>query len=326
MVQHKSNILFVGNAVMDVLCACKNEFLANHDIEKGGMNLIDEGRAISLYQSMENKTQQSGGSAANTAFGFAALGGKAAFAGQVSDDPLGHAFIEDLQKGKVRFVGQQTKGGLATARSMIFITPDSVRSMNTYLGTSVNLNASHIPEDTQAEIIYLEGYLFDAPEGPAIFQQAADIAKASDAQLALTLSDAWCVERHHSALSDFVREHVSILFSNETEIAALAKQSTQEAITQISREVEELVVTFGPEGAIACNGDEHVRVPAMPSGRVTDTTGAGDLFAAGYLFGRVTGADMLQSAELASMCAGEIICHYGARPEADLKSFITAAI
>ncbi len=180
------DVLFVGNAIMDVLAPCEDSFLTDNHIEKGGMNLIDEDRALQLYEAMQDKTQQSGGSAANSAYGMAALGGSAAFAGQVCKDAVGDAFISDLSAGGVAFVGQQQPGGLATARSMIFVTPDSVRSMNTYLGTSLHLNASHIPQDTQAGIIYLEGYLFDAPQGPEIFARAAEIAHKTDAQLALS--------------------------------------------------------------------------------------------------------------------------------------------
>jgi len=320
------DVLFVGNAIMDVLSACDETFLSEHNIEKGGMNLIDEDRALYLYQAMPDKTEQSGGSAANSAYGFACLGGKAGFAGQVAEDEVGNGFIRDLQAGGVTFAGQQTNSGPATARSMILVTPDTIRSMNTYLGTSLYLDASHLSPETRAEIIYLEGYLFDAPEGPSIFARAAEIARQTDAQLALSLSDAWCVDRHYDALSDFVREHVSILFSNEAEIQSLGKSDLHSSAELVSDWVDELIVTKGADGASVFAGDEQVSVPAMPIGKVVDTTGAGDLFAAGYLFGRVTGASLLQSAELASMCAGEVICHFGARPAQDLSGFIAEAV
>ena len=320
------DVLFVGNAIMDVLSACDETFLSEHDIEKGGMNLIDEDRALYLYQAMPDKTEQSGGSAANSAYGFACLGGKAGFAGQVAKDNVGNGCIRDLQAGGVTFAGRQADTGPATARSMILVTPDTIRSMNTYLGTSLYLNASHLPEQTSAEIIYLEGYLFDAPEGPSIFARAAEMAKQSEAQLALSLSDAWCVDRHYDALSVFVRDHVSILFSNEAEMARLGKADVHSSAEMSSGWVDELIVTKGENGASIFAGEEQVSVPAMPIGKVVDTTGAGDLFAAGYLFGRVTGASLLQSAELASMCAGEVICHFGARPAQDLSGFIAEAV
>ena len=320
------DVLFVGNAIMDVLSACDETFLTEHDVEKGGMNLIDEERALYLYQAMPDKTEQSGGSAANSAYGFACLGGKAGFTGQVASDSVGNSFIRDLEAGGVSFAGRQTDTGPATARSMILVTPDTIRSMNTYLGTSLYLNASHLPPETSAEIIYLEGYLFDAPEGPAIFARAAESARQSDAQLAVSLSDAWCVDRHHDALSAFIQDHVSILFSNEAEIQSLGKTDVHSSAERVSGWVDELIVTKGADGASIFAGEEQVSVPAMPTGQVVDTTGAGDLFAAGYLFGRVTGASLMQSAELASMCAGEVICHFGARPAEDLSAFIAEAV
>ena len=320
------DVLFVGNAIMDVLAPCEDGFLTDNHIEKGGMNLIDEDRALQLYDAMQDKTQQSGGSAANSAYGMAALGGSAAFAGQVCKDAVGDAFISDLGAGGVAFVGQQQPGGLATARSMIFVTPDSVRSMNTYLGTSLHLNASHIPQDTQAGVIYLEGYLFDAPQGPEIFARAAEIAHKTDAQLALSLSDPWCVERHHAQFSAFIRDHVSILFSNEQEITTLTATDRQGSVEMMAEHLEELIITLGAEGAMVWCEEEQILVPAMPEGKVIDTTGAGDLFAAGYLFGRITGASGLQAAELASLCAGEVICHYGARPAKDIQPFIEQAV
>lgn len=320
------DVLFVGNAIMDVIAPCDDDFLIDNQIEKGGMNLIDEARALTLYDAMRDKTQQSGGSAANSAYGLAALGGSAAFAGQVCRDAVGYAFIADLVAGGVSFVGQQKEGGLATARSMIFVTPDGVRSMNTYLGTSLNLTANHIPADTGASVIYLEGYLFDAPEGPEIFKKAAEIAQQSDAQLALSLSDPWCVERHREQFSAFIREHVSILFSNEEEVTTLTGSDRIAAQQEMSAQLDELIITQGADGAVVCCEDAQVSVPAMPEGAVIDTTGAGDLFAAGYLYGRATGASALQSAELASLCAGEVICHYGARPAKPIAAFIEQAV
>jgi sugar/nucleoside kinase (ribokinase family) len=316
------DVLFVGNAIMDVLSSCEDSFLTKHNIEKGGMNLIDEERALYLYRTMPDKTEQSGGSAANSAYGFSCLGGKAGFSGQVANDTVGDSFITNLQAVGVRFAGKQAETGPATARSMILVTPDTIRSMNTYLGTSLHMNASHLPEQTKAKIIYLEGYLFDAPEGPSIFSRAAEIAAQSGARLALSLSDAWCVERHFEALMEFVKVHVSILFSNEDEIRTLGKKDVHNSALLISDWVDELIVTQGAAGASIYTQNEQVNVPAMPCGGVVDTTGAGDLFASGYLFGRVTGEAILQSAKFASICAGEIICHFGARPEKDLSQLI----
>lgn len=319
-------VLFVGNAILDVLSSCEDSFLTDHDIEKGGMNLIDEERALYLYHAMPDKTEQSGGSAANSAYGFSCLGGKAGFSGQVANDRVGDSFISDLEAGGVSFIGKQAKTGPATARSMILVTPDTIRSMNTYLGTSLYLNASHLPGHITAKIIYLEGYLFDAPEGPAIFARTAEISAQTGAQLALSLSDAWCVDRHFDALKTFVKDHVSILFSNEDEISSLGKSDVDRSAAQVSGWVDELVVTKGANGASIFTREEQVNVSAMPCGEVVDTTGAGDLFAAGYLFGRVNGASVLQSAKLGSICAGEIICHFGARPAQDLSGLTMRAV
>ena len=298
-------VLFVGNAILDVLSSCEDSFLTDHDIEKGGMNLIDEERALYLYHAMPDKTEQSGGSAANSAYGFSCLGGKAGFSGQVANDRVGDSFISDLESGGVSFIGKQAKTGPATARSMILVTPDTIRSMNTYLGTSLYLNASHLPGHITAKIIYLEGYLFDAPEGPAIFARTAEISAQTGAQLALSLSDAWCVDRHLRP-ENIVKDHVSILFSNEDEISSLGKSDVDRSAAQVSGWVDELVVTKGANGASIFTSEEQVRVSAMPCGEVVDTTGAGDLFAAGYLFGRVNGASVLQSANW-HICAGDYL-------------------
>ena len=228
-----------------------------------------------------------------------------------------------MKAGGVNFAGKQAEKGPATARSMILVTPDTIRSMNTFLGTSLYLNASHLPEHTKAKVIYLEGYLFDAPEGPEIFGRAAKIADKSGAKLALSLSDAWCVDRHFEALTKFIKNYVCILFSNEDEISSLGKKDINGSAALVSSWVDELIVTKGAAGASIFAEEKIVNVSAMPFGDVIDTTGAGDLFASGYLFGRVTGASVQQSAELASKCAGEIICHFGARPEADLENFVS---
>ena len=307
---------------MDVLSPCDDDFLSRHEIEKGGMNLIDEARAVSLYDAMPERTQQSGGSAANSAYGFACLGGNAAFAGQVATDKLGEHFISDLAQANVDFVGRQEEDGPATARSMIFVTPDTVRSMNTFLGTSLLLTPQHLPTDLAAKIIYLEGYLFDAPQGPALFEQAAKMAAEHQSQIALSLSDGWCVERHFDAFSTYIEEHVSILFSNQDEINALGYEDIFAASAALSEVVDDIIVTKGAEGAMVASGDDTISVPAMPAGDVIDTTGAGDLFAAGYLFGKCSSRPAIESAEYASLCAGEIISHYGARPQADLKTLL----
>ena len=320
--QKECDVLFVGNAIMDVLAPCEDNFLIQHHIEKGGMNLIDEDRAIRLYEAMPERTQQSGGSAANSAYGFACLGGGAAFAGQVAQDTLGQEFISDLKQANVDFVGRQENDGPPTARSMIFVTPDTIRSMNTFLGTSILMSPVHLPDDLAAQFIYLEGYLFDAPEGPALFEKAAELAHKHNSKIALSLSDSWCVERHFDAFTTYIEEHVSVLFSNNDEINALGYEDIFAASAALNEVVDDIIVTNGAAGAMVSSAEDKVSVPAMPTGAVIDTTGAGDLFASGYLYGKTQGKKMIESAEYASICAGEIISHYGARPQADLKKLI----
>jgi len=273
----------------------------------------------------------SGGSAANTAVGVAAFGGSANFIGRVHDDDLGAAFRHDIKAAGVGFDQPPASSGSPTASSIILVTPDAARSMNTFLGASIEFEAGDLAlaDAASAKIIYLEGYLFDAPNGPAIFAEAARLAEKHDVRLALSLSDPWCAERHRAALSSFIADHISILFGNEDEVASLNQSSSQDAIAALAGKIDEiaalagkideLVVTRGPAGAFIGAGADHHEIPAMPQGPVIDTTGAGDLFAAGYLFGRTNGFDLLQSGRLASLAAGEVISHIGARPQTDLK-------
>ena len=314
--------LFVGNAIMDVFGSCDDTFLTTHEIEKGSMTLVDEARALTLYNAMSGAQEQSGGSAANSAFGFAMLGGSAAFSGKLADDEVGNSFVANLRSGNVQFTGTIAADGPASARSMIFVTPDAQRSMNTYLGASLTMTDASIQDDITAKFIYLEGYLFDAPDGPAIFAKAAQLALETRAALSLTLSDSWCVERHKDALSTFIRDHVSILFSNQDEIQALLGTDDDDTIASFAREIDELIVTKGATGADIWRRGEKTSVSASLQGPVIDTTGAGDLFAAGYLYGRSAGETPHRSGQIASLCAGEIISHYGARPETNLADLI----
>lgn len=314
----KLDVICFGNAIMDVLAPVSEAFLARHDVQKGGMNLIDETRALYLTAALDKPQMIAGGSAANSAVGLACLGSRAGFAGQVRDDDLGHLFASDLAASDVGFVGRIAADGPATARSIILVTPDAARSMNTYLGSSVLLGPDHVGHQLAAEIFYLEGYLFDAPAGPALFAAAAERASQCGGKLALSLSDSWCVERHHAALSRFIADHVDILFSNEAEFAALAGGVDEAAVTSWSSQLDELIITHGPKGAHLYQGDETAFAPASPVGKVIDSTGAGDLFAAGYLHGRIGGASLAERGRLAALCAGEIICHIGARPAQDL--------
>jgi len=320
------NVIYVGNAIVDVVAVSDDSFLQAHDVDKGGMNLIDEDRALYLSERLENPTKMAGGSAANSAVGMALLGGESGFVGEVAEDELGHEFVSSLEDTGTAFLGKVTNDGLATARSMIIVTPDAVRSMNTFLGACIQMGPTHLDNLPQADVFYLEGYLFDAPEGPALFAKVAQIAEETGAKLALSLSDAWCVERHFDAFSTFIKDHVSIIFSNEDEARALTGKEYQDAGAEMAGYLDEVIITRGAQGAFIIKGDDSAHVDAAPVGAVIDTTGAGDLFAAGYLYGRARGADATICGKIASALSGEIICHYGARPEANLKALISDLI
>ena len=327
MRQKAFDILAVGNAIIDVFSQCDDEFLLQHEIEKGGMNLIDATASKSLFDNITAIAPPqliSGGSAANTAVGLAALGGKAAFVGRVHDDDLGVAFCRDIKAAGVTFAATPAENGAPTASSIILVTPDAARSMNTFLGASIEFQ----PEDinlvvaADAAVIYLEGYLFDAPAGPAIFAQAAQMAAQHQARIALSLSDPWCVARHRADLLQFVTDNVDILFANEDEAISLVETDHPTSVQILAGLVDEVVITRGPLGAVICHAGQQLLVDAMPQGAVIDTTGAGDLFAAGYLFGRTHGHDASVSGQIASVLAGEVISHIGARPQADLSALI----
>lgn len=331
MPQKSYDILAVGNAIIDVFSQCDDDFLQQHAIEKGGMSLLDAAASQSLLAAISAIAPPqliSGGSAANTAVGLAALGGKAAFVGRVHDDELGTAFCLDIKAAGVTFAATPAQNGAPTASSIILVTPDAARSMNTFLGASIEFQ----PEDIQlaaaadAAVIYLEGYLFDAPAGPAIFAQAAQMAVQNQARIALSLSDPWCVDRHRADLRQYVTDHVDILFANEDEAISLVETDHATSVQMLRGLVDEVVITRGPLGAVVCHAGQQILVDAMPQGPVIDTTGAGDLFAAGYLFGRTHGYDALISGQIASMLAGEVISHIGARPHADLQALIKPLI
>ena len=327
MPQKSYDILAVGNAIVDVFSQCDDDFLQRHNIEKGGMNLLDAAASQTLLEAIlavESPQLISGGSAANTAVGLVALGGKAAFVGRVHDDELGATFCRDINDAGVTFAATPVKNGAPTASSIILVTPDAARSMNTFLGASIEFQ----PEDinlaaaADAAVIYLEGYLFDAPAGPAIFAQAAQMAVQHQARIALSLSDPWCVDRHRADLLHYVKDHVDILFANEDEAISLVETDHSTSVKMLRGLVDEVVITRGPLGAVICHAGQQLLVDAMPQGPVIDTTGAGDLFAAGYLFGRTHGYDAHMSGQIASLLAGEVISHVGARPHADLQVLV----
>jgi sugar/nucleoside kinase (ribokinase family) len=318
------DVLCIGNAIVDVIADADDKFLESQGLTKGTMRLIDEREAERLYRVMGPGRELSGGSAGNTAAGLAALGCKAGFVGQVADDQLGAIYQHDIESLGVDFIIPARSDVGATARSLILVTPDAQRTMNTFLGAAQMLDKSDIDpaEVAQARIVYLEGYLWDPPVPRAAMEKVIEAARAAGRKVAFTLSDTFCVDRHREGFWQLLKDKkIDILFGNEAEIAAMAEANDLEAaIAKVAAEVPVLVVTRSESGATAVAGDERVDVPAEPIERLVDTTGAGDLFAAGFLAGQARGLSLEQSLKLGAIAAAEVIQHYGARPEADLKA------
>jgi sugar/nucleoside kinase (ribokinase family) len=319
----KYDVLGIGNAIVDVIARAEDDFLVRHGMNKGAMALIDEARAEAIYASMGPSTQISGGSAANTIAGVASFGARAAFVGKVKDDPLGKAFAHDIRATGVAFATKAAADGPATARSYILVTPDGERTMNTYLGAAQNLTPADIDagEIAAAGITYLEGYLWDPPHAKEAFRKAAEIAHASDRLVALTLSDAFCVDRYRDEFLNLMRTGaVDLVFANESELISLYQTSDfDSAIAALRGDVKLAAVTRSEKGCVVVSRDENEVVAAAPIDRFVDATGAGDLFAAGFLFGLARDADMRTAAQLGAVAAAEVIQHLGARPETSLK-------
>jgi len=324
MTKPRFDVLCIGNAIVDVIANCDDAFLAAEGLTKGSMRLIDAGEAERLYSHMGPALEVSGGSAGNTAAGIAALGGKAAFIGQVAPDQLGEFYIHDLRAAGVEFATRPADVGVPTARSMILVTPDGHRTMNTFLGAAQHLPASALDERQIADsaVLYLEGYLWD-PETPRYAMiRAIEVARSAGRKVAFTLSDTFCIDRHRDGFNALIDDgRIDILLANEAEIQALAGVPHLEtAIGAISAKVETLVVTRSEHGALATRNGERADVAAEPVKDVVDTTGAGDLFAAGFLVGYTQGKSLEESLKLGAIAAAEVIQHYGARPEKDLKA------
>ena len=318
------DVLGIGNAIVDVIAETTDAFIAEQSLDKGIMRLIDEAEAARLYDAMGPGIEVSGGSAANTIAGVAALSGRASFIGRVRDDELGDVFAHDIRAQGVSFKSAQAKDGPLTAHCLVLVTPDAQRTMNTYLGACIHLARSDVDTDAIAasRAIYLEGYLWDAPEGPAIFAAAAEAAARAGREVAMTLSDPFCVDRHREDFLAFIRNHVDILFANEIEIASLYEvDAFDEAARRVSDDVKIAALTRSEKGSVIVAGSGRTVVSAI-STRVVDTTGAGDLYAAGFLYGYATGASLERAGRIGSVCAGEIISHIGARPRANLRTLI----
>jgi len=322
------DVVGIGNAIVDVLARADDAFIAAENLAKGTMTLIDEPRAHRLYERMGPGIEASGGSAANTIAGIASLGGKAAYIGKVADDELGEIFAHDLSATGVHYKTPPLKGGPATARCLILVTPDAQRTMNTFLGASVEFQPGDVDRDlvAAAQVTYLEGYLFDRPLAKEAFRQASQIAHEAARKVSLTLSDPFCVDRHRADFRDLIRGHVDILFANEAEICSLYEtKDFEQAAAAVRGEAEIAVLTRSEKGATVVTAKDRVVIPAAPVAKVIDTTGAGDLFASGFLHGFTQGKPLAHCARLGALCAAEIIAHFGARPETSLKDLAAKA-
>jgi sugar/nucleoside kinase (ribokinase family) len=324
MTEKMIDVLAIGNAIVDVIADADDAFLERHGLAKGTMRLIDEDEARALYADMGPGRELSGGSAGNTAAGLAALGCRAAFIGQVADDELGEIYRHDIESMGIDFLVQPRSDVGSTARSLILVTPDAQRTMNTFLGAAQKLDRSAIDPDAiaRARILYLEGYLWDPAEPRAAMEAAIDIARSAGTKVAFTLSDAFVVERHRADVLRLIDQgRIDILFANEAEMLHLAMETDLgPAVARFAPKVPTLVVTRSEHGAIACSGEERAKVAAEPVERLVDTTGAGDLFASGFLAGQARGKTLEQSLRLGAIAASEVIQHYGARPELDLAA------
>lgn len=327
MSQPKFDVAGIGNAIVDVISEGTDEFLVANGVEKGGMTLIDEDRAAELYGKMGAGIEVSGGSCANTIAGLAALGGKGAYIGKVRDDQLGTVFTHDIRALGVEFATPAAQVGPATARCLIVVTPDAQRSMSTYLGACAGLGPDDVPEELieASAITYMEGYLWDPPAAKEAFLKAAGIAHSAGQLVSLTLSDSFCVDRFRDEFRHLAKEEVDILFANEAEIMSLYETDTFDAALQaVRKDCKFAALTRSEAGSVIVgDGEVHV-VDAEKVSKVLDTTGAGDLYAAGFLYGLSRGADAVTCGRLGSIAAAEAISHYGARPQADLKKLVAS--
>ena len=316
------DVAAIGNAIVDVIAPATDEFLAQNGLDKGAMMLVDPARSAALYAKMAAGVEASGGSAANTIAGLASLGGRGAFMGKVADDALGAVFAHDMRAIGAQFENAPLVGGPGTAISMINVTPDAQRTMCTYLGASVEFTDSDVDAATVegAKIVYLEGYLFDAEAARRAFAKAAALAHGAGRMIALTLSDGFVVERHRGGLMGFIESQVDLLFANETELTALFQTDDFDAAIEALRpHVKLAAVTRGAAGSVILSQGERLTVKAERPEKVVDTTGAGDQYAAGFMFGLSRGRPLQQCGQLASLAAAEVISHYGPRPLVSLK-------
>ena len=319
------DLLGIGNALLDVVAQTDDEFLDAHGLAKGAMMLIDSDRVSRIYAHMGPAAESSGGSCANTMAGFASLGGGGAYIGKVHDDVFGTVFQHDMTAIGVTYRTPATRDGAPTGRCLVLVTPDAQRTMCTYLGAATALNADDIDADLvqSAAITYLEGYLFDPPEAKKAFVRAAELAHAAGRKVAITLSDSFCVDRHRAEFRALVEAHIDILFANEDEIRSLYEGDRfDDAVRAVRGHCEVVCLTRGEKGSVILSGDAVHVIDAEPARQVLDTTGAGDQFAAGFLYGYAKGRDLATCGVIGGIAAAEVIAHYGARPEANLAELM----
>jgi len=328
MLEGALDVAAIGNAIVDVLAHTDDDLLDRIGVVKGVMTLVDATRSEEIYGALPPAVECSGGSAANTAAGIASLGGRVAFIGKVKNDQLGGVFRHDLTSLGVHFSTAPANDGPSTARCMVMVTPDAQRTMQTYLGAAVELSPADIDPAiiAAAEITYLEGYLWDPPAAKQAMLKAADLAHEAGRKVALSLSDPFCVERHRGEFLTLIDDHVDILFANEAEITALYQCDLEAAVRQTRTKVEIAAITRGAHGSLAVCGDRVTLVDAEKIARLVDTTGAGDLYAAGFLHGLTRGRDLGECARLGGICAAEVIGHMGPRPETNLARLVADAV
>jgi len=320
----KYGLITIGNALVDVLTHKDDGYLSAQNMNKGAMALIDAERALALYNDMDDKTEMSGGSAGNTMACFASFGGKGAYIGKVGDDVLGQKFADSLKDMNVNYETKPLSGG-STGRCMILVTPDGERTMNTYLGAAVELTPDDIDPNfiAKGKVVYLEGYLFDPPQAKEAFVKSAREAHQASRRVALTLSDSFCVDRHREAFKDLVSLHIDILFANEDEIKSLYEtDDLEKAIDIASNKCAICAITLGEKGSIIINSGARTDITAEQNVNVVDTTGAGDAYAAGFLYGFTEGMDMAQCGRLGSIAAAQVIGQMGPRPSVNLAKLM----
>ncbi|BEV35846.1 adenosine kinase [Synechococcus sp. M16CYN] len=321
------DVVGIGNAIVDVLVQTEDEFLKQHGLKKGGMTLIDEQRAEALYKVSRPGLETSGGSVANTMVGIAKLGGRAGFIGRVKDDQLGKIFSRDIRAVGTQFETPAATTGTPTARCLIYVTPDAERTMCTFLGASTQLEPGDLDLSMvrNTKVLYLEGYLWDSPAAKSAFIAAAEICRAANGQVALSLSDSFCVDRHRDSFLDLVNGHVDVLFANEIEIKSLYQTNDFDvALNRVGNCCAITAVTCGHRGSVVLCGDQRWDVGIVGVGTLIDTTGAGDLYAGGFLYGYTQGESLERCGKLGAICAGQIVTQLGARPQVSLQDLARA--